>query len=356
MDLIIFKIFNKNSKLFKNDYLLKKEALIINVSIFSLNAFLLICCINILKKDNINIFKYSDYFKLYFLKNSYKDISSYLSNKYNINNSIISNLYISKKILKIKCTGLFDRTYHLNWLRSKLDNEFILEFNESDPDYLIYNVFSDEDMESKYQHAIKIAIYTENVMPDINQADYAIGHYHINYLDRFFKYSIVFWQKINNIDIIRKEVLRRQKRIKFCGAVIKNCESNFRLNFIDKLNNYKIVEMGGDCGKNIQINVTDKIKFLSDYKFSIAMENSNGDGYISEKIIDSFLAGTIPIYYGDYMLDEYINPKTYILIKSDKDIDNKIKYIMKIDNDDDLYKDIMKEKPKKDKYFIDKKI
>lgn len=38
-------------------------------------------------------------------------------------------------------------------------------------------------------------------MPDINQADYAIGHYHFNYLDRFFKYSIVFWQKINNIDI-----------------------------------------------------------------------------------------------------------------------------------------------------------
>ena len=44
------------------------------------------------------------------------------------------------------------------------------------------------------------------------------------------------------------------------------------------------------------------------------MENSEGDGYISEKIVDSFLAGTIPIYYGDYMVDEYINPKTYILI------------------------------------------
>ena len=136
--------------------------------------------------------------------------------------------------------------------------------------------------------------------------------------------------------------------------MIKNCQQNFRLNFIDKLNKYKIVDMGGNCRKNIEINVTDKIKFLSDYKFSIAMENSKGDGYISEKIIDSFLAGIIPIYYGDYMIDEYINPKTYILINSDKDIDNKIKYIMKIDNDDNLYQDIMKEKPIKDKYFIDK--
>jgi hypothetical protein len=38
--------------------------------------------------------------------------------------------------------------------------------------------------------------------------------------------------------------------------------------------------------------------------------------YISEKIIESFIAGTIPIYYGDYLVDEYIiikiNPKVYI--------------------------------------------
>ena len=71
------------------------------------------------------------------------------------------------------------------------------------------------------------------------------------------------------------------------------------------------------------------------------MENSNGDGYISEKIIESFLAGTIPIYYGDYMVDEYINPKAYILINSQKDELKKIEYIKKIDNDNNLYKYIL---------------
>ena len=73
------------------------------------------------------------------------------------------------------------------------------------------------------------------------------------------------------------------------------------------------------------------------------MENSNGDGYISEKIIDSFLAGTIPIYYGDYLIDEYINPKVYILIKGEKDIHKKIEYIKKIDKNDKLYNSIIKE-------------
>lgn len=102
--------------------------------------------------------------------------------------------------------------------------------------------------------------------------------------------------------------------------------------------------MGGKYNNNIGKNVYDKIEFLSSYKFSIAMENSQGDGYISEKLVDSFLAGNIPIYYGDYMFDEYINPKSFILIKGEKDMLEKIDYIKKIDNDDNLYKSILNEK------------
>ena len=39
------------------------------------------------------------------------------------------------------------------------------------------NVFTDEDIYHKYTNSIKIAIYTENMMPDLNFADYTIGHY-----------------------------------------------------------------------------------------------------------------------------------------------------------------------------------
>ena len=85
--------------------------------------------------------------------------------------------------------------------------------------------------------------------------------------------------------------------------------------------------MGGKVLNNIGKKVENKIEFLSNYKFSISMENSNGDGYVSEKIVESLIAGTIPIYYGDYMIDEYINPKAYILIKGQKDELSKIEYI-----------------------------
>ena len=120
-------------------------------------------------------------------------------------------------------------------------------------------------------------------------------------------------------------MLNSPKRHKFCAALISNFNSTdgFRLKFIKELEKYKKIDFGGKVYNNIGRLIEDKIKYLSQYKFSIAMENSEGDGYISEKIVDAFLSGTIPIYYGDYMVDEYINPKAYILIKGEKDLQKK---------------------------------
>ena len=75
---------------------------------------------------------------------SYKDITKYLTNKFNIFietkkiNLWNSKNKISKKEIKIKCIGLFNKSRHLKWLKSKLDDEFILKFVEDNPDYLIY--------------------------------------------------------------------------------------------------------------------------------------------------------------------------------------------------------------------------
>ena len=175
-------------------------------------------------------------------------------------------------------------------------------------------------------------------------------------MDRYFKYPSLFETNFEYIDQKRLELTKKPIRKNFCAAVISNCEDGykFRINFIDKLNEYKRVDMGGKCQNNINRSVKNKIEFLSNYKFSIAMENSDGDGYLSEKIVDSFLAGTIPIYYGDYILDEFINPKSYILIKGENDIEKKIEYIKKIDKDDNLYKTIIKEKPIIDDNFANK--
>ena len=230
-----------------------------------------------------------------------------------------------------------------------LSQKFKIILDSINPDYLIYNVYGCKHLEKKYNHSIKIAYFTENQIPDFNIADYAVGQAHISFLDRYLRIPYLAKLKksrFNNtkFNLMRKYALNHPRK-KFCSAVISNNKSftKFRLNFIKLLSKYKKVDMGGRYNNNVG-NIKNKVLFLSKYKFSIAMENSEGDGYLSEKIIDSFASGTIPIYYGDYLLDEYINQNSYILIRGEKDLNEKINFIKKIDKDDNLYKKILKEK------------
>ena len=46
--------------------------------------------------------------------------------------------------------------------------------------------------------------------------------------------------------------------------------------------------------------IKDKFDTISRYKFNFCLENFYGfRGYITEKIFDAMLAGTVPVYYGD---------------------------------------------------------
>lgn len=56
-----------------------------------------------------------------------------------------------------------------------------------------------------------------------------------------------------------------------------------------------------------------KIDGLKDYKYSIAIENGTMDNYFTEKILDVFLTGTIPIYKGCPNIENFFNPKGIIV-------------------------------------------
>ena len=183
-------------------------------------------------------------------------------------------------------------------------NKFYIKIDKNKPDYLFYSVFGNDEDNKIYDNCIKIAIYTENTIPDLSSCDYAMGHAHISYFDRYLMFPFCFLGKIKetknlNLIKIRNNVIRNPRK-KFCAAVISNVSPKFsdffRLKFIDELSKYKKVDMGGRYKNNVGGNINNKTEFLSNYKFSIAMENTNGDGYISEKIVESFITGSIPIF------------------------------------------------------------
>ncbi len=55
----------------------------------------------------------------------------------------------------------------------------------------------------------------------------------------------------------------------------------------------------------------DKWDVLANYKYSIAIENSCYRDYVSEKIMDCFLAHTFPIYHGSPNIDDYFSKKAF---------------------------------------------
>ena len=59
-----------------------------------------------------------------------------------------------------------------------LTDKFIFKIDENNPDYLIYNVFGGIHFNLKYKNCIKIAYFTENKIPDLNEG-YWISPYYL---------------------------------------------------------------------------------------------------------------------------------------------------------------------------------
>ena len=199
-----------------------------------------------------------DIFFINFSLLSYKEmIKKFNEKKYN--NSLILLNYTSlfsknlitknqKKTLILYFVDSYD--LQINFVKNILQSKYRIKISPSNPDYLIYNVFKCQHLDKNYTNSIKIAIFTENQIPDFNIADYAISHAHINYLDRHFTYPKFFFSKLllfnKYYKKARNKVLLEPIRKKFCAAVITNFwfTDNFRINFINELSKYKNVDMG----------------------------------------------------------------------------------------------------------------
>jgi hypothetical protein len=78
---------------------------------------------------------------------------------------------------------------------------------------------------------------------------------------------------------------------------------------------------------------------LNDYYYSITMENGKYDVYFTEKIMDCFASGTIPIYYGTDEITNYFNKEGIVFLKENMDLSflNEEYYFSKMDAIKDNY-------------------
>jgi hypothetical protein len=86
------------------------------------------------------------------------------------------------------------------------------------------------------------------------------------------------------------------------------------------------------------------IKEYSNYKFIIAMENKIVNGYITEKIINAFRSGSIPIYWGDPKIAKDIfNEKAFICVNDFNTLDDCANHVVNLSKNYDKMKEMLNE-------------
>jgi hypothetical protein len=63
-----------------------------------------------------------------------------------------------------------------------------------------------------------------------------------------------------------------------------------------------------------------KLDALKDYAFSLTIENTNKDFYFTEKLIDCFMTGTVPIYWGCSSICKFFNPDGMIIFDNIREL------------------------------------
>lgn len=170
--------------------------------------------------------------------------------------------------------------------------------------------------------------------------------FHLNY-ENLITNNLV--KNMSSEDILSK---------KFCALINGWDPDNVRLNIYNPLSKLNEITCPGkflnNCS-NEELNKIGKPEYLKNFKFNICSENycNTIDGYITEKLNDSCLGCSIPIYCGNFdEIDGKIFNKNRILFydsKSEESINQvylKVKYLLENDGEfvkfykQDIYRNV----------------
>lgn len=230
-----------------------------------------------------------------------------------------------------------------NFILDALEKNFDVEIS-SNPDFLFCASFGKSFL--KYD-CVRIHYEGENLSPDFNLYDYALGFPYITFDDRYLRlpHYVLYPEAVEKA--LNKHALsddEYMEHTKFCNYVISNALSApDRQKMIDILNSYKTVDSGGKYKNNVGGPVPDKTEFEKNYKFTMAFENSSSVGYTTEKIMEAFAGATIPIYYGSPDIAKEFNPKAFINCHEYESFEKVLERIKEIDNNDELFLSMVKE-------------
>jgi len=113
-------------------------------------------------------------------------------------------------------------------------------------------------------------------------------------------------------------------------AVVASNPEQIRRHFISNLQKTENVEIFGKLGER----VTNKNECLKQFNFNICFENDLYPGYVTEKAIEAYLSGCIPVWRG-HDAGQFLN-KDAIIDVTDMSILDAVREVKRVSNDSEL--------------------
>lgn len=249
-----------------------------------------------------------------------------------------------KKPVKIFFTDFWgDFDFEDNIFVNVLKDKYEIEITDRNPDILFYSVFG---WEFRKYNCLRVFFTGENIRPKMDQCDFSFsfddprGDSRIYRLPQYFQYGDM--DKLTEKPDIERII---SEKTKFCNFVFSNPNCKKRNLFFDKLSKYKKVDSAGrfrnNIGRLLGFGPAKKREFIRDYKFTIAFENEEAEYYTTEKIFEAMYVDSIPLYWGNPLVEMDFNPKSFINWYDYGSDEAMIEKIIEIDSDDTKYAELL---------------
>ena len=240
-----------------------------------------------------------------------------------------------------------------------IDNE-IVTFDTINPDITIF---------SDYYNSSEIDLNQKRILysPENAPINSALFKYRMTFrketgenfnFQNFFYYPY-FREEAESNYSVEFLALKNRKKDKHINFIYSNSKASLRNSYFQYLSRSFDIDSFGRHMNNMGLlenqnhltvhsRTIEKLNIISRYKFTIAFENSFGDGYISEKIWEPLCVNSIPIYFGHKSVFEYFNKNKIIYISDKNDFQKSISIIKEIDSSESMYKQYLNESIFKD--------
>jgi hypothetical protein len=146
----------------------------------------------------------------------------------------------------------------------------------------------------------------------------------------------------SHLSLLRTPPKEKQRKSPAVYFASNDFALNNRFELVNSLMDHMAVDSYGKSQNNCSL-VSDtgrmtKLDIISNYHFYFAFENSNSTDYVSEKVFDGLIAGTIPVYLGAPNIDEFLPGDNCIIKVSDfADAGELARFLLELSQDAQKY-------------------